>query len=291
MLYTLLWGLAALLLALVIYAWWIEPAWRLRVVTWRISDPAWAGREPLRIVVISDLHAGAPHIPLSRVSRIVARANALKPDLAVHLGDYQAAHPFTLGRMTKGDIIARLAGFTAPLGSYAVLGNHDWWQDTKAAKARTTPEAAQALRDHGIPLLDNSAIRLRDGKDAFWLIGLGDQRPLDEGPEGEGFDDLDAALNEVTDDAPCILLAHEPDIWPDVPDRVFLTLSGHTHGGQIQIGQWSPMIAASSNEDFNWGHYTSDGQHLVLSGGIGCSVAPVRFNVVPEITVIEVSGG
>lgn len=286
----LAWGLAAMLLALIIYAWWIEPAWRLRVVTWRIKDPAWAGKAPLRIVIISDLHAGAPHIPLSRVSRIVERANALKPDLAVHLGDFQAAHPFTLGRMTKSDIVGRLADFSSPLGSYAVLGNHDWWQDSAAAKARATPEAAQALRDHNLPLLDNSAVRLRDGRDAFWLVGLGDQRPFDEGPEGEGFDDLEAALQEVTDDMPCILLAHEPDIWPDVPQRVFLTLSGHTHGGQIQVGNWSPMIAASSNEEFNWGHYTSQGQHLVLSGGIGCSVAPVRFNVVPEITVVDISG-
>ncbi|WP_172839343.1 metallophosphoesterase [Tateyamaria omphalii] len=245
----------------------------------------------MRIVIISDLHAGAPQISLSRISRILARVNALKPDLAVHLGDFQAAHPLTLGQMTKSDIIKRLAAFTSPLGRFAVLGNHNWWQDSAAANARTTRQAAQALHDHGIPLLDNSAVRLRDGGDAFWLIGLGDQRPLDEGPEGEGFDDLDAALLDVTDDAPCILLAHEPDIWPDVPERVFLTLSGHTHGGQIQIRHWSPTIAAASNEEFNWGHYTSEGQHLVLSGGIGCSVVPVRLNVVPEITVVEVSGG
>ncbi|MEM8655489.1 MAG: metallophosphoesterase [Pseudomonadota bacterium] len=288
---TLLWGLAAALLAFVVYSWWIEPAWRLRVVRWSVKDTCWAGRKPLRIVIISDLHAGAPHIPLSRVSRIVARANALKPDLAVHLGDYQAAHPLTIGRMTKADIVGRLAAFTSPLGSYAVLGNHDWWQDSDAAQSHGTPEAAKALADHGIPLLDNQAVRLRDGDDAFWLIGLGDQRPFDAGPEGEGFDDLDAALTEVTDDAPCILLAHEPDIWPDVPDRVLLTLSGHTHGGQVQIGNWSPFIAASSNEEFNWGHYMSDGRHLIVSGGIGCAVVPARFNVVPEITVVEISAG
>lgn len=290
MLGALVWGLAASLLAFVIYSWWIEPAWRLRVVRWSLRVPQWAGRKPLRIVIISDLHAGAPHVSLARVSRIVARANALDPDLAVHLGDYQAAHPFTVGRMTKSDIASRLAGFTSPLGRFAVLGNHDWWQDSAAAKAGRSPEAARALAEHDIPLLDNQATRLRDGDDAFWLLGLGDQRPFDAGPEGEGFDDLDAALAEVTDDAPCILLAHEPDIWPNVPDRVFLTLSGHTHGGQVQFGSWSPLIAASSNEEFNWGHYVSGNRHLVVSGGIGCAVVPARFNVVPEITVVEISG-
>ncbi|MEL7131595.1 MAG: metallophosphoesterase [Pseudomonadota bacterium] len=286
---TLVGGLAALLLAFFVYSWWIEPAWRLRVVHWAVRDPSWAGRKPLRIVIISDLHAGAPHIPLSRVSRIVARANALKPDLAVHLGDYQAAHPLTVGRMTKSDIVERLSTFTSPLGSYAVLGNHDWWQDRAAAQERDPPEAARALAEHGIPLLDNQAVRLRDGADAFWLVGLGDQRPFDANPEGKGFDDLDAALADVTDDAPCILLAHEPDIWPEVPDRVFLTLSGHTHGGQVQIGTWSPFIAASSDEQFNWGHYTSETRHLIVSGGIGCAVVPARFNVVPELTVVEIS--
>jgi len=286
---TLAWGLAAVLLALVIYGWWIEPAWCLRVVRWQITDPAWQGRKPLRIVIISDLHAGAPHISLARVSRIVKRANALKPDLAIHLGDLQAAHPLTFGGMTKGDITARLKAFTAPLGAYAVLGNHDWWQDSGAAEEGRMPEAANALKEADIPLLENRAIKLRQGDNAFWLVGLGDQRPFSEGADGKGFDDLDGALKDVTDDAPCILLAHEPDIWPGVPDRVFLTLSGHTHGGQIQIGRWAPLVVASSDDDYSWGHYTEGGKHLVVAGGIGCSVVPVRFMVPPEITVIELS--
>lgn len=284
-------GLAALLLALFIYAFWIEPAWRLRVVHWCVVHPAWARRAPLRIVVISDLHAGAPHIPLRRVDRIVRRANRLNPDLAVLLGDYAAAHRWTWGQMSKADIIARLKPFTGRLGSFAVLGNHDWWQDEAARSNRTPCEAQKALENAGIPLIENRAERLRDGADAFWLAGLADQRPMSLDPDVDGFDDLPRALGMVSDDAPVILLAHEPDIFPQVPENVILTLSGHTHGGQIRSFGFSPVILVSETETWCWGRYDrSEGQVLIVSGGIGCSELPVRLGMPPEITVVEISG-
>ncbi|WP_219929024.1 metallophosphoesterase [Pseudoprimorskyibacter insulae] len=283
-------GLAALLLALLVYAFWIEPAMRLRVVRHQVRHPGWGDRAPLRIVIISDLHAGAPHIPLRRVSRIVRRANALNPDVAVLLGDYSAAHRFTTGGTDKFQIIERLKAFTAPLGCYAVLGNHDWWQDEKSLKNKTLPEAAKALDQHGIPLLENANVRLRDGADAFVLAGLADQRPQSLDPEVPGFDDLDAALNGVASDTPVVLLAHEPDIFPKVPDNVLVTLSGHTHGGQIRTFGFHPVIMVAETETYSWGRYDRDaGQVLIVSGGIGCSDYPVRFGMVPEITVVELS--
>ena len=125
MMVTLLWGLAALLLALIVYAVWFEPAWRLRVVRYDVALPSWGARDPLKIVIVSDLHAGGPHVPLGRVRRIVARANRQGADLAVLLGDYAAAHPFTVGMLPVPRIIEALAHLRAPLGTFAVLGNHD----------------------------------------------------------------------------------------------------------------------------------------------------------------------
>lgn len=278
-------GPGVLLLAL-FYGFWIEPAWRLRVKRWRVEHPAWAGRGPLRIVILTDIHAGAPHIPLSRVSRIVRKANRLKPDLAVILGDFAAAHRFAWGRMTKAQIIARLTPFTSPLGTFSVLGNHDWWQDEEAARAGRPCEAELALARAGIPHLNNDAVRLEHDGAAFWLLGLGDQRPFDPDPGGPGFDDLDAAMGQVGDDAPAILLAHEPDLFPHVPDQVILTLSGHTHGGQVRIGNRSPILMAAENERFSYGRYDSDGKVLIVGGGIGCSELPLRVNMPPEITVV-----
>ena len=282
-------GLGALLLALFVYAFWIEPAWRLRIVRWHLAPPEWAGRPPVRIVVISDLHAGSPHISLKRVEKIVRRANGLAPDVAVLLGDYEAAHRWTFGKITKAEIIAKLAPFGGKLGRFAVLGNHDWWQDKPALEAQSACEAEKALHAEGIDLLDNEAVKIAQAGHDFWVVGLGDQRPYDEGPEGVGFDDLESAMAQVSDDAPVILLAHEPDLFPDVPRQCFLTLSGHTHGGQIRIGNMSPVIMVTENEHYSWGRYDHDGRSLIVSGGVGCSEYPVRLNMVPEITVIEIS--
>lgn len=289
-------GFGALALAglagLAAYALWYEPAMSLRVVRWRVELPGWRGLRRLRLVIISDLHAGAPHIGLNRVGRIVARANALRPDLAVLLGDYAAAHPFTWGGTAKRDIIARLRDFTAPNGTYAVLGNHDWWQDPEAQARRCGPTETHLELDRaGIPCLDNRAVRIGTGDEAFWLAGVGDQRPFNAGPDGEGMDDLEAALAQVTDDAPIVLLAHEPDLFDHLGQasrRIALTISGHTHGGQVRIMGGAPLINASDNEKWSWGRYDDDaGRILIVSGGIGCSVLPMRLGVPPELTVID----
>ncbi|WP_417242835.1 metallophosphoesterase [Celeribacter sp.] len=278
-------GLGALLLAL-FYAFWIEPAWRLRVVRYRVAVPDWGNRAPMRIVIISDLHAGAPHIPLSRVRRITRKANRLNPDLAVLLGDYSAAHSWTWGQTGKHDIIGALKAFKGTHGTFAVLGNHDWWQDWEAAKEHRPCEAQLALTEHGIPLLDNDAARLSHTGGDVWVVGLADQRPFDEGPDGAGFDDIEAAMAKVTDEAPVILLAHEPDLFPHVPAQCAVTLSGHTHGGQIRIGALSPVIMAAEQETYSYGRYDAEGRVMILSGGIGCSELPVRFNMPPELTVV-----
>jgi predicted MPP superfamily phosphohydrolase len=280
------------LAGLAAYALWYEPAMCLRLVRWRVALPGWHGRRPFRLVIISDLHAGAPHIGLRRVRRIVRRANALQPDLAILLGDYAAAHPFTWSGTGKRDIIERLRDFTSPNGLYAVLGNHDWWQDADAQARRAGPtQAHRELARVGIPCLENRAVRIGQGDEAFWLAGLGDQRPFQEGPQSDGMDDLPAALRDVTDDAPVVLLAHEPDIFGllGAADRhVALTISGHTHGGQVRIMGGTPLINASDNETWSWGRYDDDaGRSLIVSGGIGCSVLPMRLGVPPELTVID----
>jgi hypothetical protein len=97
----------------------------------------------------------------------------------------------------------------------------------------------------------------------------------------------------VTDNAPVILLAHEPDIFPRVPGRVALTLSGHTHGGQVRLFGYSPVVPSRYGNRYAYGHVTearahspARPRHLVVSGGLGCSIMPVRVGVPPEITVV-----
>lgn len=273
-----------------VYGFLIEPMFRLRIRRWQISPRGWTAG-PLKIAVVSDLHVGEPWLSLKRLEQVVARTNALGADLIVMLGDLPAGHRFVKKSVPTDKIAKALAGLKAPLGVHAVLGNHDWWTD-RAAQARGQGPCAIAaeLAAAGLGVLQNRAIKIKRPEGAFWLAGLDDQLAIDIGRgRFRGLDDLPGTLAQITDDAPAILLAHEPDIFPQVPDRISLTLSGHTHGGQVRLFGYSPIVPSAYGNRFAYGHIREDGRDLVVSGGIGCSILPVRLGVVPEITIIELS--
>ena len=102
-----------------------------------------------------------------------------------------------------------------------------------------------------------------------------------------GLHNLPAALRRTTDGAPVILLAHEPDIFPQVPKHVSLTLAGHTHGGQVRILGHSPVVPSKFGNRFAYGHVVEGGRNLVVSGGLGVSTLPVRLGVPPEVVLVE----
>lgn len=271
-----------------LYAFFIEPALRLRVQTWRIGRKDWTAK-PLKIAILSDLHVGEPFVGPRRIRQIVARMNALNPDVILLLGDYAAGHRFITKPVEIAEIAPILAGLKAKHGVFAVLGNHDWWDDLNAQKRGGGPNLyAQALEANGIPVLSNTVIKLDDL--GVWIAGLEDQLALIRRPGGlRGLDDLEGTLAQITDNDPVILMAHEPDIFTKVPDRVALTLSGHTHGGQVRLFGWSPIVPSRFGNRYAYGHVREAGRDLVVSGGIGCSIMPVRFGVVPEITVVEMA--
>lgn len=216
------------------YALAIEPGFRLKVQRYRPALPAWPAGFRLRIGIVTDLHAGGPHMLPRRVEGIVEAMEGLRPDLVVFLGDLNASHRFLTERVPPARSAAILARLRPPLGLHAVLGNHDWWDDPAVSRSggRRRPETERALLAAGIPVLEDRAVRLCHGGRDFWLAGLGSMWAFGGGMgRWRGTDDLPAALAALADDAPAILLAHEPDIFPRVPPRVALTLSGHTHGG------------------------------------------------------------
>jgi predicted MPP superfamily phosphohydrolase len=100
-----------------------------------------------------------------------------------------------------------------------------------------------------------------------------------------GVDDLAATLAKVSDDAPMILLAHEPDVAVRVPARVALQLSGHTHGGQVRLFGWSPVVPTRYASKFAYG-YSRENCDVIVSGGLGCSIMPFRIGVPPEIVLV-----
>jgi predicted MPP superfamily phosphohydrolase len=148
----------------------------------------------------------------------------------------------------------------------------------------------RALEAAGIPVYENDAVRLTHRGRPFWLAGLGDQLAFlpswrRRHSHRIGADDLTRTLTKLTDDAPVILLAHEPDVVMRVPDRVALTLSGHTHGGQVRLLGWSPVVPSRYGGRFAYGH-AREACDIVVSGGLGCSIAPFRLGVPPEIVLV-----
>jgi hypothetical protein len=278
-------GAAGLLGAAGLYAFDIEPLHRLVVTRYAPALPRWADGPRLRIAILADFHVCEPFMPFDRVAEIIDTTNALKPDLILMLGDYPAGQ-VAWRHLPLGDFARLAADLRAPLGVYSILGNHDWWDDHAVQRAGAgTPQVRRLLEARGIPVFHNDVLRLEKDGRPFWLAGLGDQEPFVG--RFEGVDDLPGTLAKVTDAAPILLMAHEPHIFPDVPERVALTLSGHTHGGQVRLFGKSPAVRHVRGYDLSYGHCVIDDRHLIVSGGFGVSRVPVRFGVPPEIVLLD----
>jgi predicted MPP superfamily phosphohydrolase len=261
------------------YAGGVE-AQSLVVTRYAPRPPAWPSGHRMSITVIADIHAGGPNMTASHVRRMVDTVNELKSDLVVLLGDYIATYRFVDVRMPNRIWAAELARLTAPLGTWAVLGNHDWWHDP--AGIRTSLTAV------GIPVLENDAVLLGPEGAKFWLAGLGDQRAYRLGHgRFRGVDDLPRTLSQIRTGDPVVLLAHEPDIFAHLPERVALTLAGHTHGGQIRLPLiWPAFVPSKYGARYAYGHVVEDGRHLIVSGGLGTSVIPARLGMPPEVVQV-----
>jgi len=271
------------------YGFGIEPGFMLRVQHHTLTPPRWPAGFKLRVVTIADLHAGAPHMSAGRISKIVDLANSLDGDVHVLLGDYRATHGFVTEPIFYEATAKAFAKLSAPLGCHAILGNHDWWDDSQAQKRRRGPVRARlALEAENIPVYENDGVKLFKRTQGFWLLGLGDSIAFRNGPRNfTGVDDLPKTLSRITDDAPALLMMHEPDTFVDVPSRIAATFAGHTHGGQVRLFGYSPIVPSKFGNRFARGHIEEDGRHLFVSSGLGCSQLPVRFGVPPEIMVVD----
>lgn len=261
------------------YAGGIE-AQSLKVTRYAPQPAAWPNGLRLSITVIADMHAGGPNMTVSHVRRMVDTANDLKSDVVVLLGDYTATYRFVNVRMPNRIWAAELARLSAPLGTWAVLGNHDWWHDVIGIRT--------SLKAVGVTVLENDAVLLGANRAQFWLAGLGDQRAYRLGHgRFRGVDDLPRTLAQINTGDPVLLLAHEPDIFAHLPGRVALTLAGHTHGGQIRLPLiWPAFVPSKYGARYAYGHIVEDGRHMIVSGGLGTSFIPARLGVPPEVVQV-----
>lgn len=241
------------------------------VRTARIAVPGWpSGAQPLRLVLLSDIHVGGPDMPPARVGRIVAQINRLSPDIVLIAGDLVTDKRLATRYYSHDEAVAPLAALRPRLATIAVLGNHDHWRDAAAAH--------RALARAGIRVLDNQAVQAGP----LAVGGLDD--------DFTGRADLPATLAALRRlRGPRLILSHSPDPFADPAPDVFLMLAGHTHCGQVSLPFVGPVSTMSQYGDrFACGVVRESGRTLVVTAGLGTSGIPLRLGAVPDLWLVEV---
>ncbi|MEM1360893.1 MAG: metallophosphoesterase [Pseudomonadota bacterium] len=264
-----------------------------KITTYQIASPRWHAPN-IKIAVLSDLHVGAPWVPIDQVDHWIDQANALHPDLIVQAGDMLMDEMLRrVGRPADAlSIVDRLKRLKAPLGVWSVLGNHDWTDCTLARQTRSQRNSvAEALAELGLPHLDNAAVQITHSGSPIWVIGLNSRKGdrFDGAPGDLGYDDPEAAFAAVPEGASAILIAHEPNVFDEGDGPYALQISGHTHAGQIAFGNWRPFLMKDYRAKLSHGHLTEGQRHLVISAGLGFSGLPIRFGAPSEILSIDLS--
>jgi predicted MPP superfamily phosphohydrolase len=247
----------------------------LRLTRYVVPVPGAPVLKGLRIAAISDLHGGAPFIDAAKIDAVVAITNAAKPDLIVLNGDYVITHVLGGQHMPIETIAAHLRPLSAPLGVYAVIGNHDRWQDEFHITA--------ALQLVGINVLENAHVQIATPRGVLYLAGIGDFYTHASNPP--------QALAGIPKNARALCITHSPDVFPGEPRICALTIAGHTHGGQVLlpfIGRPAVNFISDHGQDYASGITRDGGKVLFVSSGIGTSGLPVRFGVPPEVSFLTV---
>jgi uncharacterized protein len=224
-------------------------------------DPAHDG---LRVAQLTDLHVGG-RTPASVVRAAIEESNRFDPDLVVLTGDYVGRERRDVGVMRE-----LLGGLTAP--TFAVLGNHDHWVDARAV--------GHALRRHGYEVLDNAWTRIALRGAPFTIVGVGDLVTRHA--------DVARATAGLQGGAAPLVLAHAPKTAERLRDlgRPLLCLSGHTHGGQVNLPILTPLVMHGlAREPYLRGRYRLGDVQLYVSRGVGNSGLRVRVNAPPEVTL------
>lgn len=239
---------------------------RVKKYTFAHKDvpPAFDG---LRIAFISDLHYKSL-FGEGRLKKLVKNLDGLKPDLLLMGGDYHEGCEYV------PELFARLSAVKAPMGTYAIMGNHEY--------AACYDEVAEQMERHGIRLLEHRLDTLRRGEERIILAGV--RNPFDLTRNGH------SPTLELSEEDFVIMLVHTPDYVEDVPVKhTDLALAGHTHGGQVTLfGLYAPVSNSRYGQRFRTGlRYTSEGIPVIITNGLGTSRKNIRMFAPSEIVMIE----
>lgn len=247
------------------YCWLLERRFSLAEIS--LNPIGWPKDiEGLKVLLIADIHAGIFLKPES-LAKILTVLMQLGPDLVVVSGDIVTGHSREIDSFVE--VLAPLA--SAPLGAWYCYGNHDYF-------GGDPEDIKKNLESVGIKTLKNESVSIRHGTGSFVLGGIDDLIL--------GAPDWEELLSRHG--KPDLLLAHNPDHFYEAAARkVPLTLSGHTHGGQIRFPSRGPIIR-QSRFCLDEGAYKFHSSLLVVSRGLGSIVIPWRWGADPEAVMIEI---
>ena len=234
-----------------------------------------------KIAQLSDLHS-SPLVDKEHLEHAVDLALAEKPDLIVLTGDFIGhtlrTHPKEIHEFDSqylDNLIAAVARAKAPSGTYAVLGNHDFWSGPEVTKRIVHDFEMRA----GIPVLRNRRVTLTKEEESIQLLGIDDYWHTWN---------LKKALRKVPKQSVKILLSHNPDINRQIKPshKIDLVLSGHTHGGQVSFPFIGTPFTPTQSPKYLRGLVRDGDRQTYITRGVGHLVVPIRFNCPPEVTLI-----
>ncbi|MDB4978169.1 MAG: Calcineurin like phosphoesterase [Candidatus Peribacteria bacterium] len=244
-------------------------------------------KKPLRIALIGDFHVG-PFKQTAFMQRIVNRVNAEKPDIVLLAGDFILEPPADV------TFLEPLKNLQSALGTYAVLGNHDYHPYPRRVKKKyaainQSQEIADFLASLSITVLRNEHAIIHRGTETFALVGVDDCGEKKFALPNSS--DLQKATDTLPDNIPFLLLSHQPDILLDpLHTKADAILCGHTHGGQVRLPFYGAVAHLPNivSQLYDQGVFPlNDKTTLVITRGLGESDFPVRFWAWPEIMILE----
>lgn len=253
-----------------------EPYFALHTAESEVFSKKWPkDLESVKIVVVSDFHAGRFFYDYWRMKKTVELVNREKPDIVLLLGDFFNRYSYNTV-MPYEDFAKFMAAIEAPLGKFAVTGNHD--TDLGVEKI------AESLAGAGVKTLRNSSVKVDAPQGSFYIAGIPDF--------GTDIFNLEKTFRDVPEGEPCIFLTHDPSLFPALPRHAAASFAGHTHGGQFRIPYYGPILKCVVSL---YREFSSDGlfinhrdDPLFITRGIGTSSIPARLFCTPQIEVIKI---
>lgn len=240
----------------------------------------------MRIGQITDIHAG-PLVPRELIKKGVDLIMSKQPDMIVLTGDFVSGATKILWTTYGGFkqkhfdyCMKELGRLKAPMGVFAVLGNHDFWSGPAV-----TAKIVSGLQGIGVRVLQNECKLIKKEEQNLYLLGVDDY--------WEDSYSLTKALHGIPEDVCRILLSHNPDINQDIEflkARIDLIISGHTHGGQIVVPFFgAPYLPSPFGQKYRAGLVKDGERKTYVSRGLGLFFVPVRLNCPPDVSLLILS--